>query len=287
MTAAASAARLLAGAPSRFTGALPLWYQLAQSLRTAILGLDHDSPARLPTEAQFAQHFGVSLTTVRQALAALAAEGLITRHRRRGTFVNPEAVRSRTLRVLGSADAVMAQQASDEVRVLGRVRVPADSGPAARLGSASGAVLIRRLRLDGGVPVSYAENYLRPEHAERITDEALSTAPVTKILRDELSLPLTRIDNALSAHPASADLAALLRIDVLSPVLVSDNVTYAARPGPDGPAPNSSVVASPVSPASPGPASSGPASSGPAPVDVARIYYRGDRFTFAISLDIP
>jgi GntR family transcriptional regulator len=258
------AARPLAESPTRFTGALPLWYQLAQSLRTAILGLDHDTPARLPTEAQFARHFGVSLTTVRQALASLAADGLITRHRRRGTFVNPDALRPRTLRVLGSADAIMAQQASDEVQVLGRIRVPAGSGPAARLESATGAVLIRRLRLDGGVPVSYAENYLRPEHAERITDEALSTVPVTKILRDELSLPLTRIDNALSARPASADLAALLRIDVLSPVLVSDNVTYAASP----------VAASTVA-------------ASPAPVDVARIHYRGDRFTFAISLDIP
>jgi DNA-binding GntR family transcriptional regulator len=48
--------------------------------------------------------------------------------------------------------------------------------------------------------------------------------------------------------------AALLQIDALSPVLVSENVTYAA---------------------------------GSTPVDVARIHYRGDLFTFAISLDIP
>ena len=117
--------------PPRFTGALPLWYQLAQSLRTAILGLDHDIPARLPTEAQFARHYGVSVTTVRQALASLAADGLITRHRRRGTFVNPDALRLRSLRVLGSADAILAQQSSDEIQVLGRTRVPADTGPAA------------------------------------------------------------------------------------------------------------------------------------------------------------
>jgi len=48
--------------------------------------------------------------------------------------------------------------------------------------------------------------------------------------------------------------AALLEIDALTPVLVSENVTYAAEA---------------------------------TPVDVARIHYRGDRFTFAISLDIP
>ncbi len=150
--------------PPRFSGMLPLWYQLAQSLRAAIMGLDRDGGLRLPTEAQFAQHYGVSLTTVRQALSSLASDGLITRHRRRGTFVNADALRTRALRVLGSADAVMAQQSSDEVRVLGRTRVRAGALPA-RLGPAREAVLIRRLRLDDGVPVSYAENYLRPEHA--------------------------------------------------------------------------------------------------------------------------
>ena len=80
---------LLAMTPPRFSGSLPLWYQLAQSLRTAILSLGQDGPTRLPTEVEFARHYGVSLTTVRQALGSLAADGLITRHRRRGTFVNP------------------------------------------------------------------------------------------------------------------------------------------------------------------------------------------------------
>ena len=262
-------AGLLEEAPPRFSSALPLWYQLAQSLRMAILGLDHGAadhdaadhgaaghhaPPRLPTEAQFARHFGVSVTTVRQALASLAADGLIIRHRRRGTFVNPDALRARTMRVIGSADAIAAQRPGDEIQVLGRTRVPAATGLAARLGATGEAVRIRGLRLDGGVPVSYADHYLRPEHAERITDEMLGTAPMTTILRNELSLPLTRIDSAVSARIASAGLAALLQVDVLSPVLVSDALTYAA---------------------------------GAAPVDVARIHYRGDRFTFAVSRDIP
>lgn len=245
---------LLAMTPPRFSGSLPLWYQLAQSLRTAILGLGQDGPTRLPTEVEFARHYGVSLTTVRQALGSLSADGLITRHRRRGTFVNPAALRSRALRVLGSADAVMAQQSGDEVRVLGRDQIAAGAAAAARLGSTGPVVRIRRLRLDGGEPVSYAENYLRPEHAAKISDADLAAAPVTKLLRDMLALPLTRIDNEVSACTAPAELAALLRVDVLSPVLRSENVTYAA---------------------------------GGTPVDVARIHYRGDRFTFAISLDIP
>ena len=49
---------LLAMTPPRFSGSLPLWYQLAQSLRTAILSLGQDGPTRLPTEVEFARTTG-------------------------------------------------------------------------------------------------------------------------------------------------------------------------------------------------------------------------------------
>jgi len=81
------AAELLAAAPPRFTGTLPLWYQLAQTLRTAILGVDHQGATRLPTEVQFAQHYGVSLTTVRQALGSLAATCECLRDPQTSTYV--------------------------------------------------------------------------------------------------------------------------------------------------------------------------------------------------------
>lgn len=72
---------------------LPLWYQVSQSLRASILGRPRDASARLPTEEQLAAHYGVSVLTMRQALKELEAEGLISRHRRRGTFIEPRARR--------------------------------------------------------------------------------------------------------------------------------------------------------------------------------------------------
>ena len=69
---------------------LPLWYQVSQSLRASILGRSPQDPLRLPTEEQLAGHYGVSVLTMRQALKELEDEGLITRHRRRGTFIEPD-----------------------------------------------------------------------------------------------------------------------------------------------------------------------------------------------------
>ena len=226
----------------------------AQSLRAPPPGGSTGrGPLRLPTEVQFARHYGVSLTTVRQALSSLAAEGLISRHRRRGTFVNADALRIRALRVLGSADAVMAQQSSDEVRVLGRTRVRSGALPA-QLGPVREAVLIRLLRSTRACRSATRRTIftpsMRPGSATRPWRATRSPRSSATSSRCPCAGSTTRSPPA----SAPADVAALLRIDALTPVLVSENVTYAA---------------------------------GATPVDVARIHYRGDRFTFAISLDIP
>jgi len=97
---------------------LPLWYQVAQHLRACIMARRQGDPTRLPIEEDLAAHYGISVMTMRQALRELEDDDLITRHRRRGTFVN-ESVSSRPLRLLGSVDAVVSQQASDDVLVLG------------------------------------------------------------------------------------------------------------------------------------------------------------------------
>ncbi len=156
--------------------------------------------------------------------------------------------------MLGSADAVMAQQSSDEVRVLGRTRVRSGALPA-QLGPVREAVLIRRLRLDEGVPVSYAENYLQP----RACGPGQRRGPGARPGHQDpprRAVAAAAQDRQRGLGPPRPRLTwpRCCEIDALTPVLVSENVTYAA---------------------------------GATPVDVARIYYRGDRFTFAISLDIP
>lgn len=62
----------------------PVWAEIAETLRGE-LAAKIPPGARLPAEAQLAARFGVNRHTLRRALAALAAEGLV--HARRGTGV--------------------------------------------------------------------------------------------------------------------------------------------------------------------------------------------------------
>jgi len=59
------------------------------TLRQEILSGVHASGTRLPSQVQLAARFDVAPLTLRQALAELEQEGLISREQGRGTFVRP------------------------------------------------------------------------------------------------------------------------------------------------------------------------------------------------------
>ncbi|MEV8423105.1 GntR family transcriptional regulator [Streptomyces niveus] len=233
---------------------LPLWYQVSQSLRASILGRRPHDPLRLPTEEQLAAHYGVSVLTMRQALKELEQEGLISRHRRRGTFIEPGARRGAPRRLLGSVDAVVAQQSGDRTTVIGHGRALVPGEVAEYFPGVDEVALYRRLRRDGesGEPVNWAENALRTEVADRLDPADLERWPMTKVLRDVLGVKIGRITDTVEATLADPATAELLQVPLLSPILHYTGVTYDA----DGQV-----------------------------VDVARIRYRGDRFSFSVTME--
>ena len=233
---------------------LPLWYQVSQSLRASILGRLPDAPLRLPTEEQLAGHYGVSVLTMRQALKELEDEGLITRHRRRGTFIEPTAQRGAPVRLLGSVDTIVAQQSGMTTELLDHGRVPVPGELAEYFPDLAEVAMYHRLRGDErtGEPTNHARNHLRPELADRIDPQDLVHRPMTKVLRDVVGVRISRITDTVEARLADPETSRLLQVPLLSPILHYTGVVY----GEDGRV-----------------------------LDVARICYRGDRFSFTVTLD--
>jgi GntR family transcriptional regulator len=65
----------------------PRYQQLAALLREQINSGELSQGARVPTEAELAEHYGASRNTVRLALDRLRAEGLLTSQQGKGSFV--------------------------------------------------------------------------------------------------------------------------------------------------------------------------------------------------------
>jgi multiple sugar transport system substrate-binding protein len=71
----------------------PVYEQLKRLLLRQILEERIPPGNQLPTEHELCATYGISRTPVHRALAELSEEGVVVRHRRRGTFVNPHWVR--------------------------------------------------------------------------------------------------------------------------------------------------------------------------------------------------
>ncbi|MCE4947089.1 MULTISPECIES: GntR family transcriptional regulator [Streptomyces] len=233
---------------------LPLWYQVSQSLRASILGRSPEAPLRLPTEDALAAHYGVSVLTMRQALKELEEEGLISRHRRRGTFIEPHARRAAPVRLLGSVDAIVAQQSGMSTIVLGHGPVPVPTELAEYFPDMTEVAGFRRLRSDEatGEPTNHARNFVRPDIAARIDLADLERWPMTKVLRDAVGIRIGRITDTVEARLADPETARLLNVPLLSPILHYTGITHD----------ESGQV-----------------------LDIAQIHYRGDRFSFTVTLD--
>lgn len=68
-------------------GRVPIYHQVAMSVEHRIAAGEWELGDRLPSEQRLAEHYGVSRTTMRQALTVLERDHLIVRQRPSGTFV--------------------------------------------------------------------------------------------------------------------------------------------------------------------------------------------------------
>jgi GntR family transcriptional regulator len=239
--------------PPVFDRKLPLWYQLAQILRGEILAGELPAGGQVPPEVALARNYEVSVVTVRQALASLAEEGLISRHRGRGTFVSAGAHPRKELRLVGSVESVIAQQMSEETEVLERAVVPVPAGLVPLFRTEHEVVFFRRLRRDQGVPLSLALNWVVPEYGSQVEPRLLQRYPMLKVLRDVIGAKLGHVQISIEARRATQEVAQPLGVDVFSPVLFFTGVVHDLH---------GRVL------------------------DVAWIYYRADRFSFTLDLDV-
>src|SRR5512145_1509880 len=148
------------------TKKIPLYYQLENILREKIMSGVFAAGSRLPTEVELIRLYGVGRITVRQALAALAKDGLIERRRRRGTFVTERKTRRRAfeerLDLTGSLDEIIAAEAGATFKVIEMNRVEADPQEAELFGLGAGEPLyrVKRLGMRDGKPRNLTLDYL-------------------------------------------------------------------------------------------------------------------------------
>ncbi|KAA1421382.1 GntR family transcriptional regulator [Nocardioides humilatus] len=162
-----------------------------------------------PSERDLVERFGVARMTVRQALDALVAEGVLQRFPGRGTFVAPP--RRKPSRVASFTEDMATRGTVAESRTLAaeKVRAPAGVARALGLGPREAVLRWRRIRLADGSPVCLSDCYINAALAPGLLDGPDLPAS----LYDELAARGRRptwAEDSLSAGVATPEEAALL-----------------------------------------------------------------------------
>jgi GntR family transcriptional regulator len=211
---------------------IPFYFQLTELLTKEIENGRWAVGDRLPSEPAICEQFGVSRTTVRQALAALESDGLIRREKGRGTFV---AEQSSGGWLLQSAHGFYeeAERAGHTVqsRVLRRAvePLPAWASDGLRLQPGSEGVVVDRLRWIDDRLVMYVVSHFPAVVAEALLDADLETASLYRVLEERQGLVVAGGRRVVEAARAEQELATLLEVELGSPLLYVEAVSWDDR----------------------------------------------------------
>lgn len=210
-----------------------LYLKVVEDLKAAIASGTYPANTKLPSESELAERYSVSRGTIRQAFAALRADGLIASRRgaRRVVIGGPRVQSfgellsfSRWARAIGEVPAG---------RVVSLDRRPASLAEAERLALPPGAHVyyLIRIRLLSGRPVMVERAVYPDRVGALVAGIDLEHDSITERL-EELGIVFADAEHIIDAVPASSEEARWLEVRTGTPLLRERRLTtdHWARP---------------------------------------------------------
>lgn len=207
---------------------LPLYHRIRQALSQLIRDGRLKPGEQLPTELGLMARYQVSRTTVRQALDALARDGLIVRKRGKGTFVARPYLPTPLTRLTSFYEDMVALGLKPSTKLLSLRPVKATPEVAEKLSVEPGTAVtaIECLRLANGEPILYGLTYLSDEIGSKLDPKQIETTALYTILEDFLDVPLIEGEYIIGAAKAGKIVSKALAIPTGNPVLLVERTTF-------------------------------------------------------------
>ncbi len=189
---------------------------VAAELERRVLAHVHAPGSRLPSEAALCSEFGVSRSTLREAVGTLQARGLLRREQGRGTFVQREPGLSITtlleanLSISEMIASMGFEPGTSAVSVTLEVPPP-EAASALQLPPGEEVIAVRRLRTANGRPVVYSVDFL-PQWSGLPASPESYYGSLYQLLHRHFGAPVAAALAMIRPESAAASLAERLRI---------------------------------------------------------------------------
>ena len=202
----------------RSGSAIPIYLQVADVLRQRIARGAWPQGHRLPSLEELQQEFGVARVTMRQSIALLAHDGLLSPQRGRGTFVTGRPSAARSISVVTTLDQLVHLYRETQPKILNidegdavAPLRPEDGRPAERY------ISMRRVHSHGGEPYCVIDIYL-DEKIFRRSPARFRNQTVIPILTGMKGVAIAQAHQVLTIGTADLEVARFLGIAVNAPV---------------------------------------------------------------------
>jgi len=234
---------------------LPRYFQLVNILRAKIEAGEWQPHDMIPSERQLEVIYGVSRTTIRQAVGLLIRQGLIYQLHGKGTYVSPHKLQKGLVELTSFTEDMIQRGLIPGQKILniGEVDVPDNVRQHLELPPAKKTVFrLERVRTGNGLPIGLQVSYLNLPPGTTITREELEKrGSMYAILEEKFNINLVAAEETLEVTIASPQEAQLLDILEGSPLLLSERVLW---------------------------------TNDRRPVEFVKILYRGDKYRYTVRL---
>jgi GntR family transcriptional regulator len=176
---------------------------------------------RIPTVDELAKEFSVARATIRQAMDTLEAQGLIERHRAKGTFVVFRPQEGLWCEVETDWSGLLKSREGATIEVLAESNDATAHGQIHNIGKpAPGYWHLRRRHWRDGKAYLIAEVYIDKRLKARIPRAALKTKSSMRLIADVAGVRVADARQTLTIGTADSEIAQLLDVPLNAPVAI-------------------------------------------------------------------
>jgi len=213
---------------------IPLYRQIAAAIEKSIQKGIYSEGAIIPPEKEFAESYGVSRVTVRQAMQSLLDKDLIIRRPGLGTFVRRKVITQTMDELLGFYPSLLKRGLKPKIQILEYRVVSPDREVAKNLNLPPGEEILRLVRqyyLNRRVLVTIEMNipYFLAQHW---TEKEAALKNSFRLLQEHAGVKIQNAVIKIRASLASREIGEMLKIPRESPVLELRRLTFSAGQKP-------------------------------------------------------
>lgn len=206
---------------------IPIYYQLEEVIKQEISDKGLVSHSPIPSEREYAEKYGISRMTVRQAINNLVNQGILYRARGRGTFISEQKFEQDISQLTSFSEDMRERNLTPSTKIIkmDELNGPSPAHDKLNLTVRDTVYEIVRLRLANEQPIALETIFTPKKIVGELTEKQVETS-FYRYLENELGLSIQRGFQSIEASLATSEEMGYLKIKKNDPVLVMYRTSF-------------------------------------------------------------